>query len=57
MKPSEISNKYKAGEMVFAKENPKQRLIIRRYIDRIYYCIVEKDPHQKELAYFERELI
>lgn len=37
--------------------NPTQKLLIRRYVDRIYYCKIQKDPAHKELVYFERELM
>jgi hypothetical protein len=52
-----MENKYKEGEFVFAKTNPALKLIIRRYVDRIYYCKVSEDPDRKELVYFERELL
>ena len=47
---------FKDGQLVRAKVTPELHLIIRRYIDRIYYCKVQHDPDRKELAYFEREL-
>lgn len=50
-------NKYKEGEIVYAKINPSLKLIIRRYVDRIYYCKIQEDPARKELVYFERELM
>lgn len=56
MKNSESDNKYQAGEIVHALVNPAQKLIIRRYVDSIYYCIIQEDPTLKELVYFEREL-
>jgi hypothetical protein len=52
-----MSNKYREGEFVFAKENPALKLIVRRYIDDIYYCRIPNEPDKKELVYFERELI
>lgn len=52
-----MENKFKEGEVVRAKVNPNQNLIIRRYIDRIYYCKIQANPAGKELVYFERELI
>lgn len=52
-----MENKYLEGEEVYAKTNPSQKLIIRRYVDRIYYCIIKQDPTRKELVYFERELM
>jgi|GEM_PF-605961 len=52
-----MSNKFKEGEVVYAKINPELLLVIRRYVDRIYYCRIQADPTQKEHVYFERELI
>ncbi|MBN1822278.1 MAG: hypothetical protein JW833_16270 [Prolixibacteraceae bacterium] len=52
-----MENKFKAGDVVRAKENPSLNLVVRRYIDRIYYCKVQSDPTHKDLAYFERELM
>ncbi len=49
-------NKYQVGEIVHALVNPIQKLIIRRYVDSIYYCTIQTDPTLKELVYFEREL-
>jgi hypothetical protein len=50
-----MENKYKEGQVVHAKVNPALKLVIRRYVDRIYYCKVD-DPTRKELVYFEREI-
>lgn len=52
-----MENKFKEGEEVYAKVNPALKLIIRRYVDRIYYCKIKKNPTQKELVYFEREIM
>jgi hypothetical protein len=49
-------NKYKEGEVVRAVIDPNRKLIITRYLDRIYYCQLEQNPERKNLAYFEREL-
>lgn len=43
--------------MVYAKVNPTMKLVIRRYVDQIYFCKVQEDPERKELVYFERELV
>ena len=48
-------NKFKEGEAVFANEKPSEKLLIRRYLDRIYYCRSEF-PSLKDVVYFEREL-
>ena len=45
-------NKYKEGKVVFAIVNPTIKLIVRRYVDRIYYCRIQQNPTQKELVYF-----
>jgi len=51
-----MDNKYKEGSVVYAIADPEVRLVIRRYVDRVYYCRAQKDPAQKELIFFEREL-
>ena len=52
-----VQNRYKAGDTVAAKSNPEQKLVIRRYIDQVYYCKVKDNRESKELAYYERELV
>jgi len=52
-----MENKYNEGEIVYAKINPTLKLVIRRYVKRIYYCKVQEDPSRKDLVYFERELM
>ncbi len=52
-----VENKYKAGDVVCAKVNPTLKLVIRRYVDRIYFCKIQEDPNRKELVYFEWELL
>lgn len=56
MKTNDSENKYQVGEIVQAFAKPEQKLIIRRYVDSIYYCTIQADPTLKELVYFEREL-
>ena len=56
-KPLLMENKHKEGDTVFAYENPKLKLVVRRYVDRIYYCKIQEDPTRKELVYFDRELM
>lgn len=51
-----MENKYREGQVVYAKVDPGLKLVIRRYVDRIYYCKVQNDPTRKELVYFEREI-
>ena len=52
-----MENKYKEGDVVFSKMDPTLKLVIRRYVKRIYYCKIQEDPGRKELVYFERELM
>lgn len=52
-----MDNIYKEGSFIAAKSAPGCKLIINRYIKRIYYCKAANDPSGKLLAYFERELI
>ena len=52
-----MDNIYKEGTLITAKSNPDRRLVICRYIKRIYYCRPVDDPDGKALVYFERELI
>jgi len=46
-------NKYIEDEKVFAKVGPSLKLIIRRYVDRIYYRKIKKDLILKGLVYFD----
>ncbi len=55
-KPS-LDNKFKEGEVVYAKECPSIPLIIRRYVHRVYYCKIVDAPEDDELVYYERELV
>jgi hypothetical protein len=52
-----MDNIYKEGTFITAKSNSECKLVIHRYIGRIYYCKAVDDPTGKLLAYFERELI
>ena len=52
-----MENKYKKDEVVYERIRPALKLVIRRYVDRIYYCMVQENPTRKELVYFERELM
>lgn len=52
-----MDNIYQEGSYITAKNDPSRKLIIKRYIKRIYYCNVVGDPTEKLLVFFERELI
>lgn len=51
-----MENKYKEGSTVYATAEPNVALVIRRYVERVYYCLVKDHPNLKEQVYFEREL-
>ncbi len=53
----ESETKYKAGEIVFERIHPAQRLVINYYRDRIYYCKVQDHLHRKDLVFFEKDLM
>lgn len=51
-----MQNKYPERSVVYAIAKPEVKLIVKRYMDRVYYCRALLDPAQKELTFFEREL-
>jgi len=52
-----MENKFKVGEVLRAKINPNQNLIVKRYVDRVYFCKIQENPAHKDLVYFEQELL
>lgn len=48
--------KYVAGDIVYEKVKPEVKLVVYRYIDRIYFCRLRDEPERKEVVLFEREL-
>ena len=52
-----MDNIYKEGIVITPKDNPERKLVIDRYLGRIYYCKAVNNPNGRLLAYFERELI
>lgn len=50
-------NRYEEGSIISAKANPEVKLLIIKYLQRIYYCVEVNHPEQKQLVYFERELV
>ncbi|CAN5480075.1 hypothetical protein BH23BAC1_BH23BAC1_23750 [soil metagenome] len=52
-----MNNLFPEGSVVFTKANPNIKLIVRRYISRIYYCTNPQKPLEKDAVYFERELM
>ncbi|MFZ9046745.1 MAG: hypothetical protein ACO2ZZ_12870 [Cyclobacteriaceae bacterium] len=53
----EQMGKYAPGEIVFAKINPDEKLVVRRYVSRVYYCQFLDNLDRKEIVLFEREII
>ena len=51
-----MGNKFKEGEIVYARIFPGKKLIVSRYVNKLYYCKVPENLKLKELVYFEREL-
>lgn len=49
-------NIYPTGAVVHAKENPGQKLVVRRFVKQVYYCTIQDKPTQKELVFYAREL-
>jgi hypothetical protein len=52
-----MNNKYNEGDTVYAKVFPTISLRIRRYVNRIYYCLDPANSRSEEVVYFERELM
>jgi hypothetical protein len=52
-----MENKYKSGEIVSERIRPSLKLIVSRYVNGIYYCLMQERNSKKELVYFERELV
>ena len=52
-----METKYKNGEVVSERIRPALKLVIRRFMNGIYYCEVQENRSRKELVYFERELM
>jgi hypothetical protein len=52
-----MENLYAEGTFITSKNDPARKVIIKPYLERIYYCTAVDDPTQKLLAFFETELI
>lgn len=56
MKKNHITNRYKKGDLVYAKVRPCVTLVVRLYVRKVYYCAIHNDPTANELVYFDSEL-
>ncbi|HEY5823941.1 MAG TPA: hypothetical protein VIT44_06245 [Cyclobacteriaceae bacterium] len=52
-----MDNIYPEGTFITAKAHPETKLVINRYLQRVYFCEAVGDLTHKMLPYFERELI
>jgi hypothetical protein len=52
-----MENKFKEGDVVVERTRPTQKLVVGRFLNQIYYCRAQENSNQKELVYFERDLI
>jgi hypothetical protein len=50
-------NIYAEGSVIFAKERPTTPMVIRCYLDKIYYCRNQDKPDENERVYFEPQLL
>jgi hypothetical protein len=53
----ETGAKFKQGEIVVERTQPARKLVVSRYMDRIYYCKARENSQLKTLVYFERDLM
>ena len=50
-------NKFREGTTISARNNPEVAMVIVKYYQRIYYCVVTGDGSKKQHAFFEHELL
>lgn len=51
-----MKNRYKKGDLVFAKVRPCVILVVRLYVRKVYYCAIQNNTAANELVYFDSEL-
>jgi hypothetical protein len=47
---------FRTGDAVHERIHPTQKLIVRSYLNGLYYCEALEAPQRKQLVFFEREL-
>lgn len=52
-----MNTKYNEGDEVYDRIRPGQKLIVSRHQHGMYYCKRIEHRNEKELIYFERELM
>lgn len=51
-----MKNRYKKGDLVYAKVRPSVILVVRLYVRKVYYCAIQNNTAANELVYFDSEL-
>ena len=54
--PTSIRPAFALEDIVSPLADPRSKLSVRRFVDRIYYCRDLSNPGSPEQVYFEREL-
>jgi hypothetical protein len=55
--PINNDNIYTVGTVIYARQNPAIKLVIKSYKARIYYCEVTDSDRKTTKAYYEHELL
>ncbi len=55
--PINNDNIYTVGTVIYARQNPTIKLVIKSYKARIYYCEAIDSERKTTKAYFEHELL
>lgn len=53
----EHEGQFKIGDTVYSKAAPTIKLIVKRYVRRVYYCRFVDEPDKKDISLFEREIV
>jgi len=56
VKKNTMANRYKKGDLVYAKGRPCVILVVQLYVRNVYYCTIQNGPGTNELVYLESEL-
>ena len=51
-----MENQFKPGDIVYAKKPTDLKLVVRRFVDKVYHCRVYNHPESREMTYSENEL-
>ena len=56
MKKNYIAKRYKKGDLVYAKVRPSVILVVRLYVRKVYYCMIQNNTCANEMVYLDSEL-